>query len=109
MSKDYIYSSKFPSAVNTMDLSVNVLTVATVIKGPVLNNITGDNDYHEIELTCPLQVVPGSQFTCSIDVPRGSGMTVLLEMTDDIDTGMTPVTTPEMHIPGENFQINLKL
>ena len=94
-----------------MDLSVNVITVAVVIKGPVLNNVTGNDDYHEIELTCPLQVVPGSQFTCSIDVPRGSGMTVLLEMTDDIDTGMTPVTTPEMHIPGEseNFQINLQL
>ena len=82
-----------------MDLSVNVLTVAVTIRGPFLNDVV----QAEIELTCPLQVVPGSQFTCSIDIPRGSGMKVQLEMRDDIDTGMTPVTTTAMDIPGGNF------
>ena len=84
------------AAVNTMDLSVNVITVAVDVKGPVLNDVVQD----EIELTCPLQVVPGNQFTCSIDIPRGSGMKVQLEMRDDIDTSMTPVTTTAMDIPG---------
>ena len=82
-----------------MDLSVNVLTVAVVIRGPVLNDLVSD----EIELTCPLQVVPGNQFRCSIDIPRGSGMRVQLEMKDDIDTSMTPVTTTAMDIPGGYF------
>ena len=78
-----------------MDLSVNVLTVAVVIKGPLL-----DDSVDEIELTCPLQVVPGNQFRCSIDVPRGSGVKVQLEMKDDIDTSAAPVTTTLMDIPG---------
>ena len=78
-----------------MDLSVNVLTVAVVIKGPLLDAFAD-----EIELTCPLQVVPGNQFRCSIDVPLGSGVKVQLEMKDDIDTSAAPVTTTLMDIPG---------
>ena len=84
------------AAINTLDLSVNVLTVAVVIKGPLLV----DGFVDEIELTCPLQVVPGNQFRCSIDVPRGSGVKVQLEMKDDIDTFAAPVTTTLMDIPG---------
>ena len=84
------------AAINTLDLSVNVLTVAVVIKGPLLV----DDFVDEIELTCPLQVVPGNQFRCSIDVPRGSGVKVQLEMKDDIDTSVAPVTTTLMDIPG---------
>ena len=84
------------AAIYTLDLSVNVLTVAVVIKGPLLV----DGFVDEIELTCPLQVVPGNQFRCSIDVPRGSGVKVQLEMKDDIDTFAAPVTTTLMDIPG---------
>ena len=98
-------------AVNTMDLRVNVLTVAVVIKGPTLNDFSpalNDVFRDEIELTCPLQAVPGSQFTCSIDIPRGNGVKVLLEMRDDID-GTTQVTTPEMAIPGGNIKTNFHI
>ena len=94
-----------------MDLRVNVLTVAVVIKGPTLNDFSpalNDVFRDEIELTCPLQAVPGSQFTCSIDIPRGNGVKVLLEMRDDID-GTTQVTTPEMAIPGGNIKTNFHI
>ncbi len=68
-------------------------TTSIEIKGTLTELQPGD-----VELTCPLQVIPGNFFSCSVDIPRGSGEQMLLTMTDDLSL-TTDTTTLWMDIP----------
>ena len=52
-----------------------------------------------LEVVCPPVVEPGNFFLCTADIPRGSGATFELVMTDDLDpTGAGMVTRSKMKI-----------
>ena len=57
------------------------------------------SDTDQIEIVCPDVVNPGEYFLCVADIPRGSGLTLRVEMTDDIDATSDTVSQ-EMAVPG---------
>ena len=79
------YAATHEYTMNRQHESIRVAVIEPVV--PVNQSAAADNtitDYERMEIWCPDLVLPGTYFNCTVDVPKGQGLSAVITLKDDL-------------------------